>query len=72
MLVYEMLVGHSVFWQKPMVSMASLYMAILNAPIVIPEYINDKAGELIMALLRRSPQARLKGMGVRADPFFEG
>jgi len=68
-LIYEMLVGLPPFYCE---DVQLMYSKIINAPLIIPDYVSPSAADIITRFLERDMERRLQEpWEIKAQPFFE-
>jgi len=69
-LIYEMLTGLPPFYDEDVQKMYTLKM---TAELTIPDYVDDKAKDLMRKFLDRDPETRLQEpVEIKAHPYFKG
>jgi len=69
-LIYEMLTGLPPFYDEDVQKMYNLKM---TAELTIPDYVDDKAKDIMRKFLDRNPSTRLQDAdAIKAHPYFKG
>jgi len=69
-LIYEMLTGLPPFYDEDVQKMYNLKM---TAELTIPDYVDDKAKDIMRKFLDRNPSTRMQDAdAIKAHPYFKG